>query len=584
MMICCYSSFGVTSRLFSRFTWVTMAAALIIVAGCSSAPKSSTSVNTQQPVVARQPIDSENLWDRVRSGFAIPDLDTDLVRSKEEFYARRPEYMTRMISRSEKYLYHIVEEIERRGMPTELALLPFVESAYRPGAVSSAKAAGMWQFIPSTGRHYSLKQNLFRDERRDVIASTNAALDYLQNLYNMFGDWQLALASYNWGEGNVQRAIKHNQAAGKSTRYQDLHMPRETREYIPKLQAIKNIVRNPAVFDTVLPHVENEPYFKKVAIDRDIDVDVAARLAGIRLQDFRDLNPASNKSLIIASVTPHILLPADSVETFQSNLSAMGNRQLASWTAWVPKTNVTLEEAAKQSGTDVATLRRINRIPRRGSIRAGSVLLVPRNGHNRADISRAIADTTYGVRTLAAKSSYNKPARLKRARVRIRRGDTLSSIAARYGLSPITVAKWNRMRLNQRLIAGKTLVLRVSNSRVKRASVRMARVKIRRGDTLSRIAARHGVSTKQLARWNNMRTNQRIVSGRTLVVRGGRGAVSSASKRRSTSSKKRVKIRRGDTLSRIAVRHGVSTKQLARWNNMRTNQKLVAGRTLVIAK
>ncbi|HEX5286335.1 MAG TPA: transglycosylase SLT domain-containing protein, partial [Polaromonas sp.] len=210
----------------------------------------------------------KELWDRIRRGFAMPDLQNELVTDREQWYASRPDYMQRMTERSSKYLFHIVEELERRQMPTELALLPFIESAFNPQAVSSAKAAGMWQFMPATGKFFDLKQNMFRDDRRDVLASTRAALDYLQKLYGMFGDWHLALAAYNWGEGSVGRAIAKNQKAGLGTSYTDLNMPAETRLYVPKLQAVKNIVANPQAFSTELPLIENHPYFQQVLLTR----------------------------------------------------------------------------------------------------------------------------------------------------------------------------------------------------------------------------------------------------------------------------------------------------------------------------
>ena len=200
-----------------------------------------------------------DLWDRIRRGYAMPDLDSDLVRDREQWYATRPDYIFRMTERSKKYLFHIVEELELRNMPTELALLPFIESAFNPQAVSGAKAAGMWQFMPATGKYFELKQNAFRDDRRDVLASTRAALDYLQKLYGMFGDWHLALAAYNWGEGSVGRAIAKNQKLGRATGYTDLNMPMETRFYVPKLQAVKNIVSRPVAFNSKLPLIENHP-------------------------------------------------------------------------------------------------------------------------------------------------------------------------------------------------------------------------------------------------------------------------------------------------------------------------------------
>jgi membrane-bound lytic murein transglycosylase D len=222
-----------------------------------------------------------DLWDRVRRGFAMPDLDNELVRQRERWYASRPDYVARMTERGGRYLFYIVEELDKRGMPTELALLPFIESAYNPQAMSVARASGMWQFIPSTGRDFELKQNVFRDDRRDVLASTRAALDYLQKLYGMFNDWHLALAAYNWGEGSVQRAIARNQRAGKPTDYESLRMPAETQGYVPKLQAVKNIVSRPEDFNLRLPDLYNHPYFLSIPIEHDIDVDLAIKLSGI---------------------------------------------------------------------------------------------------------------------------------------------------------------------------------------------------------------------------------------------------------------------------------------------------------------
>ncbi|MEO7335004.1 MAG: transglycosylase SLT domain-containing protein, partial [Caldimonas sp.] len=206
-----------------------------------------------------------DLWERVRKGFKIADLDTDLVHDRERWYAERPDYVQRMTERGGRYLFHIVEELDRRDMPTELALLPFIESAYNPQAMSTAKASGMWQFVPATGRDFLLRQNIFRDDRRDVLASTRAALDYLQKLYGMFGDWHLALAAYNWGEGSVKRAIARNEKAGLPTDYLSLTMPAETQLYVPKLQAVKNIVAHPQDFNLTLPELSNHPYFLTIA-------------------------------------------------------------------------------------------------------------------------------------------------------------------------------------------------------------------------------------------------------------------------------------------------------------------------------
>ncbi|MFM8346065.1 MAG: transglycosylase SLT domain-containing protein [Betaproteobacteria bacterium] len=351
------------------------------------------SLNPDQAIRFDAPEAKRDLWQRIRAGYSLSDLQNPhLVRSTEQWYAARPDYVQRMTARGARYLFHIVEEVERRQLPTELALLPFIESAFNPQALSTAKASGMWQFMPATGRDFSLKQNAFRDDRRSVLASTRAALDYLTRLHAQFGDWHLALAAYNWGEGNVQRAIQRNQRAGLPTGYEDLRMPDETRRYVPKLLAVKNIVTQPEAFGQSLPPLENHPYFLTVPIERDIDVAMAARLAGMDEADFAALNPQHNRPVILAAGTPHILLPYDNAERFLTELDRHKGA-LASWTAWVAPRTLRTAEAAKLTGMDESRLREINRIPRGMMIRQGSALLVPRHGRHDQDVSERLADS-----------------------------------------------------------------------------------------------------------------------------------------------------------------------------------------------
>ena len=336
-----------------------------------------------------------DIWERIRRGFAMPDLGGDLVRDREQWYAARPDYLLRMTERSRRYIYHIVEELERRNMPTELALLPFIESAFNPEAVSSAKAAGMWQFMPATGKYFDLKQNLFRDERRDVLESTRAALDYLQKLYGMFDDWHLALAAYNWGEGSVSKALARNKARGLPLSYADLQMPNETRYYVPKLQAVKNIVAQPELFNVQLPLIHNHPFFKSVTIERDIDLAVAAKLAEVKLEDFKALNPQMNRPVILAAGTPQILLPWDNASVFERNLQSHTGRPLASWTAWVAPSTMKLDDAARQVNMVVADLRSANNIPAGMLVKAGSTLLVHRKGALDNDVNENTAENAH---------------------------------------------------------------------------------------------------------------------------------------------------------------------------------------------
>lgn len=416
--------------------------------GGALTPITSGDTKSRAVVTLAPPTD---MWDRIRRGFKMPNLDNELVRDREQWYASRPDYMQRMTERSSRYIFHIVEELERRDMPTEIALLPYIESAFNPQAVSSARAAGMWQFMPATGTDFDLKQNIFRDDRRDVVASTRAALDYLQKLYGMFGDWQLALAAYNWGEGNVGRAIAKNQRAGLPTTYSDLTMPAETRLYVPKLQAVKNIVANPERFNADLPLIANHPYFQTVALKRDLDVALAAKLADVKIEDFRALNPSAHKPVLLAAGTPEILLPWDNAAVFQRNFEAYSQGQYASWTAWTVPTTMTVADAAQRSGMSETDLRAINSVPPRMLIKAGSTLIVPRSARVQEDVAAVVADT--------GQLSFQPEIVTRRTVVKAGRMDSVASIARRYKLSPANVAEWNDVKPNHSFQKGFNVVV-----------------------------------------------------------------------------------------------------------------------------
>lgn len=400
----------------------------------------------------------KDLWERIRRGFAMPDLEHELVHDREQWYASRPEYMERMTARGSKYLFHIVEELERRNMPTELALLPYIESAYNPQAVSSAKAAGIWQFMPATGKSFDLRQNMFRDDRRDVLASTRAALDYLEQLHRMFGDWHLALAAYNWGQGNVGKAIKRNSGAGLPASYAELKMPDETRYYVPKLQAVKNIVANPARYRTQLPDIGNHPFFDTVTLQRDMDVALIAQLADISEKDFRQLNPAVNKPVILAGGGTTILLPWDNATLFEQRL-AQHSGPLASWTVWTVPNRMSVSQIASQLGVEESELRELNKIPPRMQVKAGSALLVPRQGAQDQDVPSHVAD--HGQILLAKEAPPPRPAApVQRSSVRVDKGDTLIGLARKHGISVSNLAQWNGLRPNAAVKIGQTLQLR----------------------------------------------------------------------------------------------------------------------------
>ena len=392
-----------------------------------------------------------DLWERVRRGFAMPDLDNALVRDRERWYASRPDYVARMTERGGRYLFHIVEELEKRNMPTELALLPFIESAFNPQAMSVARASGMWQFIPSTGRDFELKQNIFRDDRRDVLASTRAALDYLQKLYGMFGDWQLALAAYNWGEGSVQRAIAKNQRAGLPTNYESLRMPAETQLYVPKLQAVKNIVARPADFNLRLPELFNHPYFLSVPIERDMDVAVATQLAGMQLEEFQTPQSADEP----AGDPGRGHAPGAAAVRQRQPLRARAARHrgpLASWTAWTAPKTMKTAEAARAVGMSEESLREVNHIPARMLIKAGSTLRGAARQRAARRRVQQVADTA-----MLALAPEAPP--LRKTSLKAGKKDSVASVAKRYRVSPAQVAEWNDVSPGASFAPGQTIVV-----------------------------------------------------------------------------------------------------------------------------
>jgi membrane-bound lytic murein transglycosylase D len=412
-----------------------------------------------------------DLWARIRSGFKMPDLTGPLVVDRQNWYASKPEYMVRMTERSSRYLYHIVEEIERRGMPMELALLPFVESAFNPQAMSTAKASGMWQFMPATGRDFKLTQNMWHDERRSIVDSTRAALDYFEKLHGMFGDWHLALASYNWGEGSVSRAVARNQNAGLPSDYQSLNMPNETRYYVPKLQAIKNLIQNPEANNITLPEIPNQPYFVTITKVRDIDVTTAAKMADMSVENFRALNPSFNRPVILGANRPEILLPADKVNLFLANLESSNGKPLSSWMAYTVGKTERTATIAQRFGISEDGLRAANNIPPKMRIKPGSTLLVPRTQSVQHDISAQLAQNA----ALIIEPDLPPTRRITHV---VRKGESMASIAKRYRVSVAQLKSWNAGRST--VAAGQRVSVQVAN---------VARGKAKRGSAIVRVNA-----------------------------------------------------------------------------------------------
>lgn len=501
-----------------------------------------------------------NVWERIRTGFKMPPLDSAKVDRWIKYYTSDPAYLQRMTERSSKYLYNIVEEVESRDMPTELALLPFVESAFQPEALSKAKAAGLWQFMPATGKDYELEQNLWRDDRRDVLESTRAALDYFEYLHGLFNDWQLTLAAYNWGEGSVRRAISRAQARKQPADYAHLRMPQETANYVPKLEAIKRIVENPARYGVTLPDVGNEPYFVRITKPRDIDVATAAELAGMPLAEFKKLNPSYKLPVIVASHNNVMLLPADRVDFFVDNLASWmdSGQPLSRWSTYKMKSGDTLAAVAARAGMTEADLRKVNGIPAGRRVLPNSTLLILAEGDEQVDISLEEAD---------AKLRLSPATTWRRVTYRVRSGDTLSAIARRWHITVRSIASANRLR-SDRLRVGQRLILTVPN--VERAPIiassstsssRHVIYTVKAGDTLGAIARRYGVQVSALRTTNRIRGNT-IRAGQRLRIPGAREEAASA---------RIYTVKKGDTLSSIAKRSGVSVVYLKRSNRLTSN-------------
>ena len=475
-------------------------------------------------------LNDEDILPRLRRGFGMADLSSDLVLYHQQWYMNRPDYMRRMVERSSRYLHHVVEELEKRGMPTELALLPMVESAYNPMAYSRAKAMGLWQFIPATGKRYKLDQNWWKDERRDIIASTSAALDYLQTIYEMHGDWHLALASYNWGEGAVARAVAKNRARGLPTDYESLKMPNETRNYVPKLQALKNIFNSPAMIAELgLPTIPDRPYFATVIKNAHIDVKLAAELAEMPVQEFVALNPAHNRPVIPAETA--LVIPADKLETFQNNLEdhKEQNKPLSAWQAYTLRPGEKLETVAPRFGMTVARLKEANGIKGRIALPAGFTLLVAGQ-----DGGEAVDMETLPEQPRLPDLNHERSG--KTVTHTVRKGETLPTIAKRYGMSVAELKRGNGLK-SDRLTAGAKLAVaapapserkagktEAKNSKnaptqtaSKKTPTKVTRYTVKRGDTISSIARQFKVDQDDLLRWNRV-TAKTLAAGQTLTI------------------------------------------------------------------
>ena len=369
-----------------------------------------------------------NLWQRIYSRFEIKDENNSRSKKYEDWYSARPEYVERMMDRSQKYLFYVVGEVEKRGMPSEIALLPMIESAYNPIANSRSKAVGIWQFIPSTGRLYGLKQDWWQDKRRNVVDATNAALDYLQKLHALFGTWDLALAAYNAGEGKVSRAIARNKAKGLPTDYAHLKLPAETKDYVPKLQAIKNIVSNPNHYGLYIDPIPNKPYFTYVDAPAVIDADLAANLAEISYDEFLLLNSEHRRPLIRTNEkTQQLILPISSADTFIKNLS-QNEKPLVSWNIYQPKRNEKIKAIANKFDMEESDLIKANDLNPQKIIKPSTIILVAKKEGEETNANQDISESKIQKDSKSEDSA--KPNKYK-----VKPGDTLTKISKKYGIS-----------------------------------------------------------------------------------------------------------------------------------------------------
>ncbi len=463
-----------------------------------------------------------NLWDRIRAGLRLPVPDHPRVRRELAWLIRNPDYLERVSRRARPFLRHIVAEVEARDMPLEIALLPVVESAFQPFAYSHGRAAGIWQIIPGTARRLGVRMSWWYDGRRDIVESTRAALDYLERLHAHFGgDWLLALAAYNAGEGNVDRAIARNRRRGRPTDFWHLRLPRETRTYVPRLLAVAAVVREPARYGIALAPIPDEPHLAVVPTGGQIDLALAARLADMTLEDLYRYNPGLNRWATDPHGPHRLVLPRDRAAAFEARLAEIPPHARVRWTRHRVRRGETLGHIARRYRVTVADIRRVNRI-RGHLIRAGQSLLIPVASQGRA---------AYSLSADARRARLRATPRGDRKVVhRVRRGDTLWDIARAYGVSVRRLARWNGLALRDPLRPGDTLVvwLRDGGARAARpvsaAAVlpeetrRTIHYVVRRGDSLSRIARRFRVSVRDLVRWNGLRLGDYLRPGQRLKV------------------------------------------------------------------
>ncbi len=578
----------------------------------------------------------DNLWQRLRQGYGMPTVDNSRIQRAFEKFVNSPSYFKRITTKAQPYLYHIVEELEKRNMPLEIALLPAIESAYEPLALSSKSAAGLWQFMPATGKDYGLKQDYWYDGRRDIIRSTTAALDYLQYLHQLFGgDWFLALAAYNYGEGNVTKAIAKNKRLDQATDFWSLNLPRETREYVPKLLGLCKVVANPQKYGIQLQKIANKPYLKRLNVGRQIDLSSIAKLTGLSVTELKRLNPAYRRGVTAPKGPHYITLPLNKVGQFQqalakrppNSLLVQANYSKPPFQRRTTKTQThkvrrgeNLTMIAKRYGTTLAKLRQLNKLKAGRPLYVGKRLKVPgtktktnrktvlaklqshkvRRGENLTMIAKRYGTTVAELRLLnklnagrplyvgkrlkvpgtKTKTKTNRKTVLAKIQShKVRRGENLTMIAKRYGTTVAELRLLNKLNAGP-LHAGKRL--KVPGTKTKTVLAKIQRHKVRRGENLTTIAKRYGTTVPLLRQWNKIKGNV-VKWGQSLKV-PTTVAVLQKSRKKPKNQKIIHRVRAGQTLGGIARHYHVSIKKIKQWNNLRKNSLLKGQRLTILLK
>jgi membrane-bound lytic murein transglycosylase D len=459
------------------------------------------------------PIQITDSWDRVRKGFTFAVPDKKRVTNQKNWYLRHPSYMKRVSKRAEPFLYYIIEELEKAGMPTELALLPIVESAFDPFAYSHGRAAGMWQFIPGTGKSFGMKQTWWYDGRRDVIASTAGAIKYLQRLHEMFdGDWLHALAAYNSGEGRVMRSIRKNKRLGKATDFWSLDLPRETRAYVPKLLALADILANKESYAFEWPTISNQQVIDIVDVGSQIDLAVAAKKAGLTTKELHALNPGYNRWATDPDGPHRLVVPRRLADEFISALSETDKKDRLNWVRHKVKSGESLGLIANKYNTTIDVIQSINGM-KNNVIYANDFLLVP-------IALKSMEEYSLSANQRLARTQAEKKGAYQLTH-KIKSGDTFWDLSRSYKVSIRELAKWNGMAPRDPLKPGKELVVwvnQVSEQQTDNSIMRTLTYTVRNGDSLSRIADKFNVKISDITKWNSLNGKRYLQPGQKLKL------------------------------------------------------------------